>query len=130
MSWTCVAVLGCRDVPAAVDYFADTLGFFFDPETGLFAPDAAEGPVYAIGSRDGVGVHLQIRRRPVFAAEREAIESDAYFYVDDADALFEEYVSKGVTFHYPICDEDYGMRDFAVVDPEGHRLAFGSPRSG
>jgi len=35
-------------------------------------------------------VHLQIRRREVFAGARGSFEGDAYVFVDDVDALFEE----------------------------------------
>jgi len=33
-----------------------------------------------------------------------------------------------VTVIFPPCDEDYGMRDFGIETPDGHRLNFGSPR--
>jgi len=34
-------------------------------------------------------------------------------------------IARGVAIVEPIGDRDYGMRDFAVTDPDGHRLVFG-----
>jgi predicted enzyme related to lactoylglutathione lyase len=49
----------------------------------------------------------------------------AYVYVDDAEALRSEMAQAGLeptAMHRP---EDYGCIDFDVVDPDGHRIAFG-----
>jgi uncharacterized glyoxalase superfamily protein PhnB len=128
MSWDVAPILGCRDVRTTAYYFRDVLGFHLDPETGVFdGVDANEGAVYAIVDRERVRIHLQIRRRDVFAGPREGIESDAYVYVDDADALHEEYAGKAVTIVRAIEDAPYGFRDFTIEDPEGHRIVFGSP---
>lgn len=50
----------------------------------------------------------------------------AYFFVPDASALYDEFVGKGVRIHRPIQDEAYGLRDFTIETPDGHRLTFGS----
>jgi predicted enzyme related to lactoylglutathione lyase len=50
---------------------------------------------------------------------------DAYVWVDDADALREEYRSKSVTVTREVCDQPYGCRDFEVEDCNGYRLCFG-----
>jgi uncharacterized glyoxalase superfamily protein PhnB len=65
----------------------------------------------------------------VFAGERERIESDVYVFVPAADALCAEFEAKGAIIHNPPEDQPYGLRDFAVEDPEGHRLVFGAPLS-
>ena len=79
--------------------------------------------------RGEIELHLQIRRREIFAAKRESHEGDAYLFVPDADGLFEEFEAKGASIHRPIEDSPYGLRDFVIEDPEGHRLAFGTPLS-
>ena len=48
-----------------------------------------------------------------------------YIWVDDADALYAEFKSKGVTIARDICDQPYGCRDFDVEDCNGYRLCFG-----
>ena len=119
--WEAAPVLGCRDVEAAMSWFVDALGF--SCPGGLFTPPDHE-PVYAIVLREGASIHLQIRRRPVFLAEREAHEGDAFVFVDDPDALHDEYVAQGVTIIRPPQDEPYGLRDFTIETPTGHRLTF------
>ncbi|MEM9012622.1 MAG: VOC family protein [Pseudomonadota bacterium] len=49
----------------------------------------------------------------------------AYVYVDDAAALREEFSGEGIAVT-ELCEQEYGLRDFDVVDPDGHRIAFGS----
>ena len=49
----------------------------------------------------------------------------AYVHVDDAAALYKEYQGRNVTFWHPIGDKPWGMREFAIVTPDGHRIAFG-----
>ncbi len=83
--------------------------------------------LYAIVDRMGAGVHLQ--RRPASKASHDPVHYDAYFYVStDIDELFASFSAKAVTVIFPPCDEDYGMRDFGMETPDGHRLNFGSPR--
>lgn len=56
----------------------------------------------------------------------------AYLYVDDAQALYEAWAplvtpdpATGSRIVEPV-DTDYGMREFAVVDPSGNLLRIGS----
>jgi hypothetical protein len=121
-------VLGSADVRALAEYFVAQLGFTCDPEHGVFeGVDPDEGAVYAIVVRGDARFHLQIRRNGLWPGEREEIEGDVYVYVDDAYALFDEYTARGVPVHRPISVAPYGMADFVVLTPEGHRLCFGSP---
>ena len=120
-SWEAAPVLGCRDVEAAAAWFGDALGF--DCPGGLFTPPG-HAPVYAIISREGAAIHLQIRRRPVFVAERPVHEGDAYIFVDDTDTLHAELAGAGVTVIREPQDESYGLRDFTIETPTGHRLTF------
>ncbi|WP_390836118.1 VOC family protein [Tautonia plasticadhaerens] len=48
-----------------------------------------------------------------------------YLPVDDAEGLFEEYRARGASIWHPIGDRPWGMREFAVVTPDGHRIVFG-----
>jgi uncharacterized glyoxalase superfamily protein PhnB len=50
---------------------------------------------------------------------------DAYVWVDDADALYDEFRAKGVRIARAICDQPYGNRDFDIEDCNGYRLCFG-----
>ena len=60
----------------------------------------------------------------------ERIESDAYVYVDDADALCREFAERGATIlREPTDGTSYSLRDFVVADLDGNRLLFGSPKA-
>jgi uncharacterized glyoxalase superfamily protein PhnB len=120
--WEVAPTLGVQSVPDAVEFFCQKLSFERPRE--LYGP--ASEPVYAIVRRGAISVHLQIRRRAVFAGPREDHEGDAYFYVEDATALHHEFLAKGVRMHRDIQDEPYGLRDFTIETPDGHRLTFGS----
>ena len=126
-NWRICPILGVPDVRAAVDFYTKSLGFALS-EGGIFAGvGEGEGGVYAIVLRDQSEIHLQIRRIPYPERKRESHESDAYLFVSDADALFEEYESRGVTILRGLQDEPYGLRDFTIEDAFGHRLVFGTP---
>lgn len=49
----------------------------------------------------------------------------AYVYVEDPDALCAEYTRAGATIVEPIASRPSGMRDFTLVDPDGHRFTLG-----
>jgi uncharacterized glyoxalase superfamily protein PhnB len=49
----------------------------------------------------------------------------AYLHVDDAQALHDEWVGRGAIVIHPPIDRDWGMREFAVTTPDGHRLMVG-----
>jgi uncharacterized glyoxalase superfamily protein PhnB len=46
-------------------------------------------------------------------------------FVSDIDALYAEWCIKGVRMHRAIQDEPYGLRDFTIATPDGHRLTVG-----
>jgi DNA-binding transcriptional MerR regulator len=49
----------------------------------------------------------------------------AYAYVEDPDTLCSEYEQAGATIVEPVDSRSYGMRDFVVRDPDGHRFTLG-----
>jgi uncharacterized glyoxalase superfamily protein PhnB len=50
----------------------------------------------------------------------------AYVNVDDIDGLYAEFVSRGVLMRIPPETKPWGMREFALQTPDGHRMTFGS----
>jgi uncharacterized glyoxalase superfamily protein PhnB len=128
MAWWTAAVLGTADVRRIAEWYRDELGFTLDPENGLFSePD--EGVLYGIVSRDGAAIHFQIRPDPAQLppASRDTYLTDLYVYVDDVDALYETARARNIPVIRDIYDEPYGTRDFAISDPDGHHVVFGSP---
>ncbi len=59
------------------------------------------------------------------AAETNNHSYFAQVIVDDVDALYDEYQSSGATFTQPVRDKPWGLREFGIVTPEGHRIVFG-----
>jgi uncharacterized glyoxalase superfamily protein PhnB len=53
-----------------------------------------------------------------------------YVVVDDADAHHAKAVAAGADVVYPLTDQDYGSRDYAVRDAEGFLWCFGTYRMG
>lgn len=49
----------------------------------------------------------------------------AYLHVDDAATLYEECRTNGVEIWHRLADKPWGVREFAIVTPEGHRIVFG-----
>lgn len=49
----------------------------------------------------------------------------SYVYVEDPDALCAEFEESGADIVDPVASRPYGMRDFVVRDPDGHRFTLG-----
>jgi uncharacterized glyoxalase superfamily protein PhnB len=48
-----------------------------------------------------------------------------YFWVDDVDALYKEFVERGAKIDYGLCNQPYGCREFGARDIDGHDIGFG-----
>ncbi|OBG95172.1 glyoxalase-like protein [Mycobacterium sp. E3251] len=88
-----------------------------------FDARAYEGPArYGFADRGSVSIHLTEwdEHDPLRTA------ASVYFYVSDADALYAEWAAlKDLGGRLiPPQDTDYGLREFAYVDPDGtaHRV--------
>ena len=110
------------DIFKSAEFYRDKLGFDFNRIWG-------EPPQFVIVHRDGVHIMLKGLRsagdiRPNNRVNPDACW-DAYIWVNDADALYEELRSRGVKITREIEDEPYGCRDFDVEDNSGYILCFG-----
>ena len=109
------------DVRAATDYYRDALGF----EAELYdeSPDD-----YGFASRDRCYVHFARLRGAEPRPNSVAVPPDmfdAYFWVEDVDSLHAEVVERGAEIVHGPVDQEYGLREFRVRDPDGYILAFG-----
>lgn len=121
--WNIAPYFLVADVIATAHFYRDTLGFKFDRFWG-------EPASFCMVRRGGVVIMLaQIDDgslvRPNSGVERAGGAWDAYVWVGDADALHAEFVAKGATIARGLCDQEYGCRDFDVLDCNGYRLCFG-----
>jgi hypothetical protein len=106
-------VLPVRDLAAALQHY-DLLGF---------TVSGYHGGGYGYAARDGLNLHFCAVPNLDPATTTSAI----YLSVDDADLLFAEWRSAGVSgqFFEPQ-GTDYGLREGAHVDRDGNLIRFGS----
>src|SRR5215467_10818210 len=108
------------DIPATLAYYQDKLGFqclgkWQDP------------PVYAIVARDQQAIHFRCAEPSTANPDKYSEELlDAYIAIDDADALYAEYQSRGVEFARELGNMPWNSREFVVKDCDGRLLAFGA----
>lgn len=48
-----------------------------------------------------------------------------YLRVDDVRSYYDELRAKGIRITSPIADKEWGMREFGLESPEGHRIMVG-----
>ncbi|HEX6926133.1 MAG TPA: VOC family protein [Longimicrobiaceae bacterium] len=116
-------VLLVRDVVAAAEHYRDRLGFTFERFWG-------DPPDFCMVKRDGIIVMLsQVPPQTQVVPHWKVVHQlwSAYFWVDDADVLHDEFVRRGATIDYGLSDKPYGIREFGVQDLDGHDLGFGQP---
>ena len=110
------------DIFLSAEFYRDKLGFNFDRIWG-------EPPQFVIVHRDGVHIMLKGLRSPGNIRPNNRVNPDAcwdaYIWVKDADALYEELRSRGVKITREIENAPYGCRDFDVEDNSGYILCFG-----
>ena len=114
-------VLLVRDVEAAANHYRDALGFRYEQLWG-------DPPAFCILWRDDHSVMLSLAADPSHIVPHYTVSDELwniYFWVDDADAMYEELVARGAVIDYPPSDKPYGCREFAVRDLDGYSIAFG-----
>jgi catechol 2,3-dioxygenase-like lactoylglutathione lyase family enzyme len=114
------------DMEASRRFYCEKLGFDIAFTYG-------EPPFYAQVFRDGGRLNLRKVQAPVFDSGFRARERDVLstlITVDDAKALFLEFVKAGVIFHQSLRTEPWGARVFIVVDPDGNLIGFAGSANG
>ncbi|WP_164472675.1 VOC family protein [Cohnella candidum] len=53
------------------------------------------------------------------------IALDVFSMVENIDALYEEFKTRGAQIHYELKTNEYNMREFAIIDPQGYTIGFG-----
>ena len=114
-------VLLVRDVVASANYYRDKVGFTYDRLWG-------EPPRFCILWRDEHFLMLsQVDDTNAIVPHFKVVEKmwNVYFWVSDADALFDELSKRGATIDYGPCDQPYGCREFGIQDLDGYDIGFG-----
>ena len=114
-------ILLVKNVVASADYYRDKVGFTYERIWG-------EPPSFCILWRDNYHLMLsQVEDLKSIVPHYEVVEKmwNVYFWVNDADAMYEELNGRGVKIDYELCDQPYGCREFGIQDLDGYDIAFG-----
>ena len=109
------SVLAVRDLALSKSFFVNQLGFVVD-----FDVDD-----WSFLSRDGFRVMLGHCPDATPARLLGDHSFFAYVGVEGIDDLYQEFRSRGVTPTSAPEDQPWGMREFGVTTPDGHRITFG-----
>jgi catechol 2,3-dioxygenase-like lactoylglutathione lyase family enzyme len=102
-----------NDMPKAIRFYLDSLGF-----TCVFTDG---DPIsFVIMRRDTVEISLHTQRLGEVPGKHTC-----YVKVRGVDSLYSEYQSKGVKIVHALRDEEHGMREFMIADPDGNLINFG-----
>ena len=108
-------VLAVRDLAASKRFYVEKLGFAED-----FSVDG-----WAFLSRGGCKLRLGHCPDATPMSQAQDHSWFAYLHVRDASGLYHEYLKHSVDIWHPLADKPWGMREIAIVTPDGHRMVFG-----
>ena len=116
-------VLLTKDILAGVEYWEQKIGF-----TARLWGDP---PNHAILRRDGCFLMLSQAPEGHEVVPNWKVNGiwNAYFWVDDAKAIYEELTTSGAIIDYKLHEKPYDVLEFGIQDLDGHDIAFGQDLS-
>ncbi|MFI6163889.1 VOC family protein [Micromonospora haikouensis] len=105
--------LPVTDMDRSIAYYQEALGLHLAWRT-------AHGNLAALASGE-----IEMLLLAAWTGDSPPPPQSAYVYVEDPDALCAEYQQAGADIVEPVASRAYGMRDFVVRDPDGHRFTLG-----
>ncbi len=112
-------VLAVRDLRASTRFYIDVLGFHRD------FGDESGG--WSFLSREAFKVMLGECPDEKPASELGDHSYVAYLIVEGVDQLYEEVSGRGAEVISKPTTEPWGLREFGIRTPDGHRIRFGEP---
>lgn len=109
------SVLAVQNLGAATEYYTGVLGMGID----------FTAPGWAFLSRGAFRLMLGECADAMPAHETGDHSYFVYVTVEGIDELYEELVGNGATLTQQLADKPWGMREFGVRTPDGHRIMFG-----
>jgi uncharacterized glyoxalase superfamily protein PhnB len=108
-------VLAVKDLAASVAYYTSVLGLSID----------FTAPGWAFLSRSNLRLMLGECTDAMPAHETGDHSYFVYVTVEGIDELYDEVVKNSGTLTQKVADKPWGMREFGVRTPDGHRIMFG-----
>lgn len=108
-------VLAVKNLKTAADYFVDKLGFDRD----FTAPgwEFLSFGIFKVMLGECTGAQ--------WAHETGDHSWFAHCLVENVDDVYNEFIERGAEIISPIKTQPWGIRDFGVRTPDGHRIVFG-----
>lgn len=108
-------VLAVKNLKIETDYYLNKLGFDRD----------FTAPGWEFLSFGEFKVMLGECNDALWAHETGDHSYFAHVLVEDVDSIFEEFKANSAVFNSHPQDKPWGLREFSVVTPDGHRITFG-----
>ncbi|MBX7054284.1 MAG: VOC family protein [Pyrinomonadaceae bacterium] len=108
-------VLAVKDLAVAAAYFKDKLGFDLD----------FTSPGWEFLSFGDYKVMLGECRDEMTAEATGNHSWFAHALVENVDDVYAEFNERGANILSRIANKPWGIRDFTVITPDGHRIVFG-----
>jgi ankyrin repeat protein len=106
----CTPILNVKNAEASADYYVEALGWKVDFTAG-----------------DGfIGISRDNARIFLCQDGQGHAGTWVHIWVDDVDALYEQYKASGALIHEPPTNYPWGDREMAVTDLDGHIIRHGS----
>ena len=110
-------------VERSLAFYVDTLGF----ARGMTVPDASPFVFAAVTSGD-VEIFFNdaataVKEYPAFDGRPIGATGTMFIELEGVDALHER-IKSSVTITMPLVTQFYGMREFAILDPDGYVITF------
>lgn len=108
-------VLAVKDLKIEADYYKDKLGFDLD----------FTAPGWEFLSFGDFKVMLGECADEMTAEATGNHSWYAHVIVENVDEVYEEFIDRGAQILSKIANKPWGIREFSVVTPDGHRIGFG-----
>ena len=111
-----VLEVSSRTMQPMIDYFVNQLGFSVGSIAG-------SGPSFAKLDRDGQTIMLNCTSH--WFGIRRTRDWAAYFWVNDIEAIYSEFVTSGAKLKGAITEKPYGCNEVVAIAPDGREIVFG-----
>ncbi len=109
-------VLAVQNLEISTRYYVDVLGFTKDP---------IDAPGWSFLTRDCFRVMLGECKEDRAASELNNHSYFAYWNIEGVDDLYAEFQAKGALLTSKPSDKPWGLREFTLKTPDGHRITCG-----